>query len=125
MNQKEYNLKCAERWGGFALRDAKNNWSDFEEIKPVLTEAMESFRSNPMQRGVDGKYGNPDGTLTKFLWSLQSTLEPDRGCLKPLLDFEEKFQTCFLRRGLLIYCQMLLNDMRIKQAENPNQIQLI
>lgn len=107
LDRKQYIDKCKERWHGVHLADAAQNWFGFEKIKTDLTEAMKEYKRNPGQKDLTGKYHNPDYTLTNFLWKLQSTLQPDKGRLDPLIDFEEHFQKCFLRRGLIIF---LLND---------------
>ena len=106
-----YLTECEKRWYGPALRDARANWSDFQELKPTLTEALRKYRHDPCLEDLSGKLHNPDGTLGSFLWRLQESLEPNRSCLLPLLDFEEHYQRVFLRRGLIIYCTMLLREM--------------
>lgn len=106
-----YVEKCAERWHGWALADARRNFADFEEIKDTLIDAMRSYRRDPFQRDIADKCLNPDGTLTAFLWRLQESITPDRSCLHPLLDFEESCQKVFLRRGLIAYCTLILREM--------------
>jgi hypothetical protein len=105
-----YKAQCKQRWHSGCLRDAKVNWHDFEEIRETLVEAMRQFKRNPGQEDLNGKFHNPDYSLTNFLWNLQAAIEPDRSCLHPLLDFEEHHQKCFLRRGLIIYCSQILRE---------------
>lgn len=103
-----YISECEARWHGPALRDARSNWTAFEELKPVLTEALLAYHRDTQLEDVTGRLHNPDGTLTSYLWKFQDTLQSDKSCLHPLLDFEEHYQKVFLRRGLLIYCAMIL-----------------
>lgn len=110
----EYIAKCRERWGGDALRDAIRNWNDWKELRAGLKEAMWTYSRNPGLQGVAGEFHNPDNTLTSFLWKLQEAWQPDKSCLHPLLDFEENFQKVFLRRGLIIYCSLLLKGVESK-----------
>ncbi len=111
-----YALHCNQRWGGPALADAKRNWTHFQSIHAQLVEAMRAYRRDPFQEDVVGRKHNADGTLTAFLWNLQTALAPAESSLFPLLDFEEHFQRVFLRRGLLIYCSMLLREIEAKEA---------
>jgi hypothetical protein len=106
-----YRTRCEERWHGPALQDAWANWHAFEEIKPALTEALAAFHRDPFLADPTGKCHNPDGNLTALLWKLQGALNPDPHSLHPLLDFEEHYQKIFLRRGLLIYCELILREM--------------
>lgn len=114
MDRAHYVAECEKRWFGPALADARRNWRDFHELKPTLVAALREYRRDPMQEDISGKCLNPDGTLTAFLWRLQESLEPNRSCLHPLLDFEERHQKIFLRRGLIIYCTMLLRELEAR-----------
>lgn len=111
MDRKTYNSKCAERWYGPALMNAEANWHCFIEIKPELCELMQIFRVNPCLEDLSGQKHNLTGSMTGALWEFQLWLQPDRSCLLPLLDFEERYQKVFLRRGLVIFCSMILNDL--------------
>lgn len=117
MNRAEYNAACKERWRGPALVDAKENWDDWQELHDDLKEKMREFHRNPFLKDVSGKCHNSNGNLSAFLWKLQEAWEPDRSRLSPFLDFEENFQRCFLRRGLIIYCTGLLREL---ESEKPN-----
>ena len=123
MTREAYVAECEQRWHGPALRDARSNWQDFEELRDTLLEAMREYKRNPGQKDLSGKYHNPDTTLTSFLWKLQETLQPDKSCLYPLIDFEENYQRCFLRRGLIIYCSGLLREIETPKHD-PNQFDL-
>lgn len=120
-DKNHYTAECEKRWGGAALADARRNFRDFEEIQHLLVEPLRSYRRDPFQEDIAGKHHNPDGTLTAFLWKLQSAITPDRSCLYPLLDFEEYFQKVFLRRGLIIYCVMLLRAIEREGSPEPEQ----
>lgn len=124
-DEKQYRAECALRWRGPALRDAYDNWLDFEELKPTLLEAMRGYVRNPFMKDLAGECHLPDGTLTAHLWKLQQSLEPDRSCLLPLLDFEERYQRVFLRRGLLLYCSLLLKEINAPAATPDNQEVLV
>ena len=101
-----YKAACRVRYGREPLRDALANWADFEERRADFAIWLEHYRRDPrMTIGV--KEHNPGGTLASLVWVMQVALEPDRSCLLPCLDFEEHFQTVFIRRGLLIYLNLL------------------
>ena len=70
---------------------------------------MRQFRKNPCMTDLNGKM-HADGTLTDYLWKLQSAMQPDQRRIDPLLDFCEHYQKVHLRRGLLIYCAILLKS---------------
>ncbi len=95
LDREEYLNRCRARWSGEALRDAKANWSKWQELRPVLNAAMLRFREQ-------------SESLNGFLWSLQTELQPDKARLDPLLDFCDHYQNVFLRRGLVIYCLLIL-----------------
>jgi hypothetical protein len=122
MNRESYMIECEKRWHGPALRDARHNWAHFEELRPQLTAALRDFRRDPFFEDIGGRCHNPDGTLTAFLWHLQSALEPNRSCLWPLLDFEEHYQKVFLRRGLIIYCTQILRAMEDQYQPDAAQL---
>jgi len=106
-----YRQSCQQRWGRIALRDALDNWEDFEELRETFTTWCEHYRRDPMMY-VGQKAHNPDGTLTSMVYVMQAALAPDKSHLHPCLDFEEHFQTCFIRRGLLIYLTLLLQEIQ-------------
>lgn len=117
IDRAEYLVLCKTRWHGVHLGDARANFADFEEIHDQLVEALRSYKRDPWQKDIAERCLNPDGTLTAFLWKLQSSITPDRACLWPLLDFEEHFQQVFLRRGLLFYCQLVLRNLETIEVE--------
>jgi len=112
MEYKEYKTKCEQRWYGIALHDALHNWKEWQEHKDYLTDAMKQYIHNPFQKDSLGeKYYNPEGTLTKFLWNCQEAIQPSKQRLDPFLDFEEHYQKIFLKRGLIIYCEALIDEI--------------
>lgn len=119
MTKKEYISKCRERWYGEALRDAVWNWEDWEGWREYLTEAMRQFLRDPFMTDLGGKRHNPTGYLTEFLWRCQSAVQKNKYSLNPFLDFEEHYQKVFLRRGLIIYCRGLLDEMKNIDRSEP------
>lgn len=109
----EYRAECRKRWDGPALMDAVGNWTHWQSIRQDLREAMRQFRKNPFMTDLNGVH-HADGTLTDYLWKLQAAMQPDKCRLDPLLDFCDHYQKCHLRRGLLIYCTMLLRTFEEK-----------
>lgn len=120
--RREYRRQCELRWSYRAIHNARGNWSHFEELKPQLLEALRAFQKDPLQVDLSGKSHNPDGTLTSFLWSLQTALQPDKSRLHPLLDFCDHYQKVHLRRGLVIYCGLLLRGLRTVAPADPRQL---
>lgn len=109
VDRKEYVNRCRQRWHGFALRDALSNYATYKKHHDYLIEAMREYLKNPGQHDGAEKWYNPSGNLTSFLWNCQKAINPSG--LYPFLDFEEHFQKVFLRRGLLIYCELILNQL--------------
>jgi len=106
-----YRSECDQRWEGQSLRNARGNWSHWKSLHAELEKAMREYLRNPQQEDLTGKAHNPNGTLTDFLWTLQSAWQPNKACLAPFLDFCEHYQKVHLRRGLVIYCTMLLREI--------------
>lgn len=121
---KQYRQRCVQRWYGPALYDARANWSYWNDLKPHLLEAMRSFHADRFQQTMDEKYQNPTGTLTDFIWKLQKCFDAD-GAPIYLIDFEERYQQCFLKRGLLIYCELLLRAIEAPPLSDKRQLTLI
>jgi hypothetical protein len=94
-----YTMRCRAHWDREPLRDAIGNWSHFRELHEALSEAMRRFKS-------EGR-----GSLKPFLWDLQKQISPNQNTLHPLLDFCDHYQRIFLRRGLVIYCEMILAQL--------------
>jgi hypothetical protein len=111
ISKDQYVAQCRLRWHGQYLRDAIHNWHYWEGMRDTLVEAMREFHRNPGQVDINGTWHNPNGTLTSFLWKLQTTIQPDRSRLAPFLDFNDDSQTCFLRRGLIFYCTLILREL--------------
>ena len=105
-----YKEECEKRWHGECLRDALANWKQWQEIHAELLEAMRSYKRNPGMVDMAGTW-HADGSLTDFVWKMQSAWQPNKSRLDPFLDFCDHYQRVFLRRGLLIYCGMLLRSI--------------
>ena len=101
-----YKAACKERYAGFLLRDALANWADFEERREDFTAWMNHYRRDP-RLTIGAKEHNPTGSLKALVWVMQTALEPDTSCLFPCLDFADHHQAVFIRRGLLIYLELL------------------
>lgn len=121
MTKKEYESECDKRWYGVALSDALHNWNQWEEMREYLVEVMRQYRHNSGQVDMSGKYHNPDHSLSGFMWNCQLTFDPTQTHLNPFLDFEEHYQKIFLRRGLLIYCGGILDELKAECATLPGQ----
>ena len=100
------------------------NFADFEPLKPTLLEALHDLRRDPFLKDLAGKFHNSEGTISGMLWNLQTNLNPDRSSLWPLLDFEEHHQKVFLRRGLVVYCGILLDELKRESETAPEQSKL-
>lgn len=110
MDRKKYLVECSKQWGGRALADARANWATFERLRNRLWLELAKFKRDPFFR-VDGAIKNPDGRLSGFLWAISDKFCQRPGDFPEVLDFEEHFQKFFLRRGLLIYCKQILDDI--------------
>ena len=109
--KRQYLEACAMRWSWPELSNAFSNWHAFEAMRDDLLDAMRKFRANPQMEDLSGKAHNPSGRLTDLLWTMQKAWQPDPACLRPFLDFCDHYQKVFLRRGLVIYCSMLLREL--------------
>ena len=112
-----YRTECGKRWDGPALQDASAHWQHWQDLHDPLEEAMRTYKRNPTQEDMAGTHHNPSGRLTDFLWNLQKAWAADQSSLAPLLDFEERYQRIFLRRGLVIYCVMLLREIENGESD--------
>lgn len=124
IDRAEYLVLCRARWDGWCLADARRNFADFVEIHDQLVEAMKSFHHDPLQRDINDKCLNPGGTLTAFLWKLQSAIEENKSSLYPLMDFNESSQTVFLRRGLIAYCTLVLRNLETLEVASDETMAL-
>jgi len=115
LNREHYTEQCRKKYNRDPLRNALANWSHWEALKPDLLSAMKQYRRNPTLEDMVGVLHNPTGTLTDLLWKMQTAWQPDASCLAPLLDFCEHYRKVFLRRGLIIYCSMLLRQIEGKE----------
>ena len=105
-----YIESCKERYHSWTMTDARENWEIFEEHRETFRAWCDHYRRDPMLF-VGAKAHNPLGTLSAMVWVMQVAIEPDRSRLCPCLDFEENFQTVFIRRGLMIYLTLLLKEL--------------
>lgn len=103
ITRERYVEACSRRWHGTHLKDALGNWRTWRKWHEALEKALPRY--------VAGE----SGTLTEFIWKLQAEVEADRASLYPFLDFEEHFQRVFVRRGLLIYCGMILRQLEARK----------
>lgn len=108
LDKNHYLTECAQRWHGPALADAQRNWIHWQRWRPVLTQHLINFRRDPWLKSEGETCANRDGTLTGYIWELQKIVQPDPARIDPFIDFEDRYQKCFLRRGLVIYCTMIL-----------------
>lgn len=123
LDRETYVSRCAARWCNAPFVDAYRNWDGFEAIKGDLIENMRAFRRDPFMATPGGTVCNPEGTLTALLWKLQDGFTGgDKSKLCPLLDFDEHYQEVFLRRGLRIYCAMILEQLNAEAAVKPDEI---
>lgn len=81
-DRQAYAERCRQRWSGPAMHDALV------------------------------RYESDGGSLGEFLWKLQEQWQPDKSRLDPLLDFCDHYQKVFLRRGLVFYCEMILEAVK-------------
>ena len=106
-----YKASCRERYHSQWLADALANWEIFEEHRDTFRAWCSHYRRDACLY-IGAKAHNPQGTLSSMVWVMQVAIEPDRSRLWPCLDFEEHFQTAFIRRGLMIYLTLLLKEMQ-------------
>lgn len=118
LDKDTYAQKCRERWDSDPLRNAIANWERWQSLRGNLIEAMQVYLHNPHMIDLAGKE-HANGTLTDFLWKTQTAWQPDRSRLDPLLDFCNHYQKVFLRRGLLIYCELLLQSLQTPATTEP------
>jgi hypothetical protein len=97
-----YRKQVEQRWGGWSLQDALRNWHFFEEHKEALIGWLEHYRRDRWF-SVGEKCHNSSGTLTGMVWLASKQLPG-------LIDFEEHFQACFPRRGVIAYLTLLLQE---------------
>lgn len=100
IDRKAYAERCRMRWEREYLQDALSGFRHFELCRPQLMQALVN------------EWPDFCGGLPSFLWELQNKLQPDQGRLDPLLDFCDGTQKVHLRRGLVFYCEALLNIIR-------------
>lgn len=96
VDRQAYIQRCCMRWERKYLQDALRNFRHFEILRPQLMRALLT------------DFPDHCGGLASFLWTLQEKLQPDQSRLDPLLDFCNGTQKIHLRRGLVFYCEALL-----------------
>jgi hypothetical protein len=100
------------RWSGDAFRNARANWTMFEEHRADIVAVLEPYLRDSGCRDIAGNYHNPDHTLTGWLWKCSEARENSW-----IWDFCAHYQKCHLSRGLIIYCKMVI--VEIKAAQDP------
>lgn len=105
-----YVESCRLRYHGQFLRDAVDNWGDYEEQRETFDSWIQHYSRDPYLR-VGDKSHNPQGTLTEMIWLMQTAINPDRSCLFPCLDFNDHHQSVHIRRGLIQYLTLLLKEI--------------
>lgn len=109
ISRDRYLELCRRRWSGPALADAQRNWRAWDDLRDTLEPALRRFNRDSFFEDCEGTCHNASGTLSGFLWMLQESLQESASHLHPFLDFEEHHQKVFLRRGLRIYCGLMLD----------------
>ena len=104
ITKERYVDACRKRWSGIHLNDAVGNWRTWRKWHEALEKALPRYVS-----------GESQNTLAEFIWKLQGEVQEDKASLYPFLDFEDHFQTVFVRRGLLIYCGMILRQLEARK----------
>lgn len=101
--EANYRAACRARYEHpRAYADAKANWAFFHAEHERLLEWVRRYRADVWLKVGDHCH-NPEGTLTGLGW-LAGRHWPE------LVDFEERYQCGFLRRGLVIYWTLLLEE---------------
>lgn len=104
-------LRYSDRLSEVPYTDAMENWDVMQKYRTNLLCWLQRFHVDRELR-VGSKCHNPKATLTGMLW-LASKSED----MAWLLSFEAKYQAHFLRRGLLDYCGLLLDSMKLSASE--------
>jgi hypothetical protein len=115
MQRSEYLKRCRARYAGQALADARMNFAHFADIQQDLREILAAYRRDPWLCDLAGRCHNPSGSIQGALWQYADSLGS-------IADFEEHFQCLFLRRGLVIYCELLMDDLKAANDADPHQI---
>jgi hypothetical protein len=106
-----YRAEVSQRYTSCStFKDAMANWHAFEEHRETCQKWLAHFVADPLLE-INGHAHNPSGSISEMAWLMQGAVQPDRYCLAPFLDFEEHYQKCFLRRGLIIYLKLLMEEL--------------
>lgn len=115
----EYRTAVDVRWDRDARADARRNRHLFTEHHDALAAWCERYhRDNWFQ--VGDKYHNSEGTVKGMLW-----LAAGNHDMRWLIDFCDHHQTCFLRRGAVAYCVLLIKRLEQPAPHDPAQMELI
>ena len=112
--RKTYSDECGTRWGGDALRNARGNWTLLEERHDDIVAVLQPYLRDSGVRDIAGNYLNPDHTLTSWLWKCSEAKENWW-----IWDFCDHYQKCHLRRGLIIYCKMVIAELKVAADSTP------
>lgn len=82
------------------------------------------YRRDQWQKDMTGKRHNKSGSLDDYIFMMQSAEQKDSKRLDPFLDFEERHQKVFLRRGLKIYCELIFEELDARRNENQEELAL-
>ena len=118
MDFHAYKDKCAFRWEGHCLQDARSNWALFAKHHADLVEILRPYLADCYCPDLTGASQNPEGTLSAWLWKCSDDMAKSW-----IWDFCAHYQKCHLRRGLLIYCEQLINEL--KATPEPAALVLI
>lgn len=110
--QQTYRDECAKLWDREALRNALANWILFQRHHANLVAILRPYLADSMVPDLAGTYQNPEGTLTAWLWKCSAAPENSW-----IWDFCEHYQKCHLSRGLIIYCKMLIAELKATEPD--------
>lgn len=103
-DKETYLAEVAGRWDREALRDARSNWGLFQRHHGDIVALLKPYLADNWCPDLNGKSRNPEGTLTSWLWKCSEA--------NPFIwDFCVHYQRCHLRRGLIIYSKMVIEEM--------------
>jgi hypothetical protein len=113
VDRARYREMVAFRWYDEPLKDARRNFRLFEEHRAELEEIVRPYLRDNWCEDMAGKCRNPDGTLTGWLWKCTEVQENWW-----IWDFCNHYQRCHLRRGILQYCHLLIEQLQTPQTED-------
>lgn len=117
-DRAEYIARCAARWDGPYMRDARRHWTTWVEIHDRLLESIVvPYLRDNWAKDLAGTCHNRPGTLTGYCWMMADAFAAQPGALGPLVDFNEPSQSVFLSRGLLIYLELCIRDIEGRKPD--------